>query len=73
MATVTDSDLKEIKDLLTAGFSKSEANQARLETNLNDLKFEVGKLSEKVSGIIENRVNGLTKYVAGSPLPRTQV
>jgi hypothetical protein len=71
MAAVTENDLKELKDLITAGFAKSDANQARLEASLNDLKIEMGKISEKVSGIdkrldiIENRVNGLTGWLIG--------
>ncbi len=44
MATVTDRDLQELKDLITAGFAKSEANQARLENRITDLDNRISKL-----------------------------
>lgn len=37
MATVTESELKELKDLITTGFS-------RLDTEITDLKVSVGKI-----------------------------
>jgi hypothetical protein len=44
MATVTESDLKELKDLITAGFAKSEANQAHLESRITDLDNRISRL-----------------------------
>ena len=52
MPTVTDSDLKELKDLITTGFTKLEVNQARLEEKINGL--------DKRMDILEGRINGLT-------------
>jgi predicted nucleic acid-binding Zn-ribbon protein len=58
MATVTDTDLKELKDLIT----DLKVNQVRMEERLSG---QMATLDEKVSGIdkrldiIESRVNGL--------------
>lgn len=47
MTTIAESDLKELKDLkdlITAGFAKSEANQAHLESKITDLDNRISKL-----------------------------
>jgi hypothetical protein len=64
MATVTDTDLKEFKDLIT----DLKVNQVRMEERLSG---QMATLDEKVSGIdkrldiIESRVNGLTGWLIG--------
>jgi hypothetical protein len=78
MATVTDTDLKELKDLITAQSSQLvrvndtlteiKISQARTEERLSG---QITTLDEKVSGldkrldIIEGRVNGLTGWLIG--------
>jgi hypothetical protein len=46
MPTVTDTDLKELKDLITGGFS-------RLEAELRDLKINQVGMEERLSGQIK--------------------
>ncbi|MEB3120521.1 MAG: hypothetical protein VKL41_04795 [Snowella sp.] len=64
MATVADTDLKELKDLIT----DLKVNQVRMEERLSG---QMATLDEKVSGIdkrldiIESRVNGLTGWLIG--------
>ena len=64
MPTVTESDLKEIKDLIT----NLTINQVRMEERLSG---QIIALDEKVSGIdkrldiIEGRVNSLTGWLIG--------
>jgi hypothetical protein len=64
MATVTDTDLKELKDLIT----DLKVNQVRMEERLSG---QMATLDEKVSGIdkrldiIESRVNGLIGWLIG--------
>ncbi len=64
MPTVTESDLKEIKDLIT----DLKINQVRMEERLSG---QIIALDEKVSGIdkrldiIEGRVNSLTGWLIG--------
>ena len=64
MATVTDTDLKELKDLIT----DLKVNQVRMEERLSG---QMATLDEKVLGIdkrldiIESRVNGLTGWLIG--------
>lgn len=57
MPAVTENDLKELKDLITAGFNKLEVNQARLEEKITGL--------DKRMEIIESRINGLTGWLIG--------
>ena len=64
MPTVTESDLKEIKDLIT----NLTINQVKMEERLSG---QINALDEKVSGIdkrldiIEGRVNSLTGWLIG--------
>jgi hypothetical protein len=44
MATITDSDLKEIKDLINGLNGKIEANQVRTEEKLNSIDNRISKL-----------------------------
>ena len=75
MATVTDTDLKEIKDLIV----DLKINQVRMEERLSGqinaldekLSGQINTLDQKVSGIdkrleiVEIRVNGLTGWLIG--------
>ena len=60
MATVTDTDLKELKDLITSGFSRIETEITELNHRVDDLnnKFNVytAKNDEKLDGIKESIV-----------------
>jgi hypothetical protein len=44
MATVTDSDLQELKDLISSLNSKIDVNQARTEDKLNSIDNRISKL-----------------------------
>jgi hypothetical protein len=46
MPTVTDNELKELKDLITAGFS-------RIDSEITDLKINQARRSERLSGQIQ--------------------
>ncbi len=64
MATVTDSDLKELKELLTAGFSRIDGELAGLKSDLTDLKITVARMEERLAGqinVVDEKVNGLGK------------
>jgi len=79
MATVTDTDLKEIKDLII----DLKINQVRMEERLSGqinaldekLSGQINTLDQKVSGIdkrleiVEIRVNGLTGWLIGVLFP----
>jgi hypothetical protein len=47
MPSVTESELKEIKDLITNGFS-------RLDTEITDLKVSVGKIEATLQALQSN-------------------
>jgi hypothetical protein len=57
MATVTESDLQEIKDLINGLDKKIDVNQARIEEKISGL--------DKRMEIIEGRINGLTGWLIG--------
>lgn len=57
MATVTESDLQEIKDLIYALDKKIDVNQARTEEKLTGI--------DKRLDVIEARVNNLTGWLIG--------
>ena len=54
----TDTDLQELKDLITSGFNRIDINQARLEE-----KFVA---MDKRLELIESRVNSFTGWFIGS-------
>ncbi|MEB3189832.1 MAG: hypothetical protein VKL42_05775 [Snowella sp.] len=68
MPTVTDNDLKELKDLITAGFSRIDAeitdlkiNQARMEERLSG---QIQALDAKLTGqinVVDEKITGLGK------------
>jgi hypothetical protein len=58
VTTVTDADLKELKDLITNGFTKLEVNQARIEEKLNGI--------DKRLELVETRINTQTNWFVGA-------
>jgi hypothetical protein len=59
MPTVTDTDLKELKDLITGGFS-------RIDAEISDLKINQVRMEERLSGQIhslDERLSGQIKAV----------
>ena len=71
MPTLTDTDLKEIKDLITSGLSRLDTEITEIKIGQERLSGQIMTLDEKVSGtnkrldIIENRVNSLTGWLIG--------
>ena len=71
MPALTDTDLKEIKDLITSGFSRLDAEITEIKIGQERLSGQIMTLDEKVSGtnkrldIIESRVNSLTGWLIG--------
>ncbi len=73
MATITDSDLQELKDLINGLDKKIEVNQARTDekldamiSNLSDLKKQIDKQDSRlwvlVSGMFIALVGVLAKF-----------
>ncbi|UXE58552.1 MAG: hypothetical protein KA717_21115 [Woronichinia naegeliana WA131] len=66
MPTVTDSELKEIKDLMTSGFKEINSEITGIKIGIEKLSGQITTLDERVSGldkrldILEGWVNGLT-------------
>ena len=65
MQTVTDTDLKELKDLITGGFS-------RLDAEISDLKINQVRMEERLSGQIHSlderlsgQINSLDERLSG--------
>jgi hypothetical protein len=58
VTTVADADLKELKDLITNGFTKLEVNQARIEERLNRI--------DKYLELVETRINTQTNWFVGA-------
>jgi hypothetical protein len=58
MTTATDADLKELKDLMTSGFTKLEVNQSRIEEKLNGI--------DKRLELVETRINTQTNWFVGA-------
>lgn len=61
MATVTDTDLKELKDLITAGFSRLDNEITSLKIGQERLSGQIIALDEKLSGQItalDERLSG---------------
>jgi hypothetical protein len=65
MPTVTDNDLKELKDLITAGFS-------RIDAEITDLKINQARMEERLSGQIQaldakltGQINAMDEQLTG--------
>jgi len=71
MPTITDTDLKELKELMTSGFKEINAEITGVKISIEKLSGQITVLDERVSGlgkrldILENRVNGLTGWLIG--------
>ena len=50
MPALTDTDLKEIKDLITSGFSRLDAEITEIKIGQERLSGQIMTLDEKVSG-----------------------
>jgi hypothetical protein len=53
MPTVTDNDLKELKDLIKAGFSRIDSEIGDIKSEITDLKINQARRSEQLSGQIQ--------------------
>ena len=61
MPTVTESDLKELKDLITTGFSRLDAEITGLKISQERLSGQITSLDEKLTG----KINVLDEKIAG--------
>ena len=53
MPTVTDNELKELKDLIKAGFSRIDSEIGDIKSEITDLKINQARRSEQLSGQIQ--------------------
>jgi hypothetical protein len=64
MPTVTESDLKELKDLITTGFSRLDAEITGLKISQERLSGQITSLDEKLTGkinVLDEKITGLGK------------
>jgi hypothetical protein len=64
MPTVTESDLKELKDLITSGFSRLDAGITGLKISQERLSGQITSLDEKLTGkinVLDEKITGLGK------------
>jgi chromosome segregation ATPase len=64
MPTVTESDLKELKDLITSGFSRLDAEITGLKISQERLSGQITSLDEKLTGkinVLDEKITGLGK------------
>ena len=72
MPTVTESDLKELKDLITTGFSRLDTEISGLKISQERLSGQITSLDEKLTGQITSldekltgKINVLDEKIAG--------
>ena len=63
MPTVTDNELKELKDLITAGFSRIDSEIGDIKSEITDLKINQARRSERLSGQIQALDSKLTGQI----------
>jgi hypothetical protein len=61
MPTVTDTELKELKDLITTGFSRLDSEITGLKISQERLSGQITSLDEKVTG----QINSLDEKLTG--------
>jgi hypothetical protein len=64
MPTVTESDLKELKDLITTGFSRLDTEITGLKISQERLSGQITSLDEKLTGkinVLDEKITGLGK------------
>jgi hypothetical protein len=64
MPTVTETDLKELKDLITSGFSRLDAEITGLKISQERLSGQITSLDEKLTGkinVLDEKITGLGK------------
>ena len=64
MPTVTESDLKELKDLITSGFSRLDAEITGLKISQERLSGQITTIDEKLTGkinVLDEKITGLGK------------
>ena len=61
MPTVTDTELKELKDLITAGFSRLDSEITGLKVSQERLSGQITSLDEKLTG----QINSLDEKLTG--------
>ncbi|MFN9174352.1 MAG: hypothetical protein ACK58N_07525 [Synechocystis sp.] len=64
MATITDSDLEELKDLITAGFARLDGEIIDLKVNQEKISGQIEALEERLSGRIDNLDSKLSGQIA---------
>jgi peptidoglycan hydrolase CwlO-like protein len=71
MTTVSETDLKELRDLIDNRFEQLNSKINKLNGKVDELKISVAKLETKVNGVeqhltsIERRVNSQTNWFIG--------
>ena len=66
MPTITDTDLKELKELMTSGFKEINAEITGVKISIEKLSGQITVLDERLSGlgkrldILEGQIYGLT-------------
>lgn len=69
MPTITDTDLKELKELMTSGFKEINAEITGVKISIEKLSGQITVLDERVSGlskrleILEGQIYGLTSWL----------
>ena len=64
MPTITESDLKELKDLITNGFSRLDNEITGLKISQERLSGQINSLDEKLTGkinVLDEKITGLGK------------
>ena len=71
MTTVTDNDIKELKDLINSKFDQVDRKLERVFENLTDIKIDIATLKEGQKNLdkrldsVETRLNTVTLGVFG--------
>jgi tetrahydromethanopterin S-methyltransferase subunit G len=72
MSTVTDNDLKELKDLINSKFEQVDRKFEKVFEELTDIKVDIATLKTDVNAVnkrldsVDNRLNTITLGVFGT-------
>jgi uncharacterized coiled-coil DUF342 family protein len=64
MSTVTDNDLRELKDLINDRFNELRLNQEKIMTRLEDWKPSIDKISDLSEKVGESKAQGKLGLIA---------
>ncbi|MBF2058017.1 MAG: hypothetical protein IGQ45_12585 [Cyanobacterium sp. T60_A2020_053] len=64
MSTVTDNDLRELKDLINDKFNELRLNQEKIMTRLEDWKPSIDKISDLSEKVGESKAEGKLGLIA---------